>query len=98
LVLRELHYYIAIPGFRTKDVRLITTLLDAVEFPLGKIADLYGLRWKVELNLGDLKTTLGMDILRAKSPEMVRKEIYVYMLAYNLLRTLIWEAGIAPCS
>jgi hypothetical protein len=95
LILRELHYYIAIPGFRTKDVRLITTLLDAVEFPLGKIADLYGLRWNVELNLGDLKTTLGMDVLRGKTPEMVRKEIYVYMLAYNLLRSLMWEAGAA---
>ena len=49
LILRDLHYYIAIPGFRTKDVRLITTLLDAVEFPLGKIADLYGLRMRAQV-------------------------------------------------
>lgn len=49
---------------------------------------LYGQRWNVELDLKHLKTTLGMDILRGKTPEMVRKEIYAYLLAYNLLRTL----------
>jgi hypothetical protein len=54
---------------------------------------LYGQRWEVELDLKHLKTTLGMDILRGKTPEMVRKEIYAYLSAYNLLRTLMWEAG-----
>ena len=48
---------------------------------------------EVELDLKHLKTTLGMDILRGKTPEMVRKEIYAHLLAYNLLRTLMWEAG-----
>jgi hypothetical protein len=50
-------------------------------------------RWNAELDLKHLKTTLGIDILRAKTPQMVRKEIYVYLLAYNLLRTLMWSAG-----
>ncbi len=54
---------------------------------------LYEFRWDVELDLKHLKTTLGMDVLRSKTPSMVRKEIYVYLLAYNLLRTLMWEAG-----
>jgi hypothetical protein len=54
---------------------------------------LYGQRWDIELDLKHLKTTLGMDILRGKTPDMVRKEIYAYLLAYNLLRTLMWEAG-----
>lgn len=93
LVLREVHYYIAIPGFRTKQVRLITTLLDAVEYPIGELMRLYESRWEVELDLKHLKSTLGMDILRGKTPEMVRKELYAYLLAYNLLRTVMWSAG-----
>ena len=54
---------------------------------------IYEARWDVELDLKHIKTTLGMDILRSKTPEMVRKEIYVYLLAYNLLRTIMWQAG-----
>ncbi len=93
LSVREVHYYIAIPGFRTQQVSLITTLLDVETYSTLELVKLYELRWDVELDLKHLKTTLGMDILRSKSPEMVRKEIYVYLLAYNLLRTLMWEAG-----
>ena len=63
LVLREVHYYIAIPGFRTKQVTLITTLLDAVEYPISSLLQLYGLRWEVELDLRHLKTTLLMEHL-----------------------------------
>ncbi|MDZ7969796.1 MAG: hypothetical protein RM368_33455 [Nostoc sp. DedSLP03] len=47
----------------------------------------------VELDLRHIKTTLGMDVLRCKTPSMVRKEIYVYLLAYNLLRSLMWSAA-----
>ncbi len=86
-------YYIPSPGYRTKYVTLVTTLLDSEVYPTTEIMRLYGQRWDVELDLKHLKTTLGMDILRGKTPEMVRKEIYVYLLAYNLLRTLMWEAG-----
>lgn len=93
LVLREVHYYIVIPGFRTKQVTLVTTLLDAVEYPIGELMRLYESRWEVELDLRHLKTTLGMDELRGKTPEMVRKELSVHLLAYNLLRSLMWEAG-----
>jgi hypothetical protein len=95
LTVREVHYYIVIPGFRTQQVSLITTLLDAKAYPTLDLVKLYQFRWDVELDLQHLKTTLGMDVLRGKSPEMVRKEIYVYLLAYNLLRTLMWEAGTA---
>lgn len=93
LTLRSVHYYIAIPGFRTKQVSLITTLLDTDTYSTLDLVRLYGERWDVELDLKHLKSTLGMDILRSKTPEMVRKELYVYLLAYNLLRTLMWEAG-----
>lgn len=70
-----------------------STLLDGKSYSTLELVKLYELRWDVELDLKHLKTTLGMDILRSKSPEMVRKEIYIYLLAYNLLRTLMWESG-----
>jgi len=93
ITLREIYYYIIIPGFRTGRVSLITTLLDTTTYSSLEIVGLYGKRWDVELNLRHLKTTLGMDVLRCKTPSMVRKEIYVYLLAYNLLRSLMWLAG-----
>ncbi len=93
LAVREIHYYIFIPGFRTAQVSLITTLLDTKTYSSLKIVELYGFRWQVEVNLKHLKTTLGMDVLRCKTPSMVRKELYAYLLAYNLLRSLMWDAG-----
>ncbi|MEM6404264.1 MAG: IS4 family transposase [Cyanobacteria bacterium P01_D01_bin.116] len=93
ITVREIYYYIIIPGFRTQRVSLITTLIDTKTYPSLEIVRLYDKRWDVELDLKHLKTTLGMDILRCKTPSMVRKEIYVYLLAYNLLRSLMWSAG-----
>ncbi len=93
MTVRVIKYYIPSPGYRTKYVILVTTLLDPEVYPTTEIMRLYGQRWDVELDLKHLKTTLGMDILRGKTPEMVRKEIYVHLLAYNLLRTVMWEAG-----
>ncbi len=58
-----------------------------------ELVKIYEARWDVELDLKHIKTTLGMDILRGKTPEMVRKEIYIHLLAYNLLRTVMWQAG-----
>lgn len=94
LTVRVIKYYIPSPGYRTKYVILVTTLLDLEVYPTTEIMRLYGQRWEVELDLKHLKTTLGMDILRGKTPEMVRKEIYAYLLAYNLLWAVMWEAGI----
>lgn len=93
ITVREIYYYIVIPGFRTQRVSLITTLLDTTTYSTLEIVRLYGRRWDVELDLRHLKTTLGMDVLRCKTPSMVRKEIYVYLLAYNLLRSLMWSAA-----
>lgn len=93
LSIRIIKYYIPHPGFRTKHVILATTLLDSKVYPPTEIMRLYGQRWEVELNLRHLKTTLDMDILRGKTPEIVRKEIYAHLLAYNLLRTVMWSAG-----
>jgi hypothetical protein len=93
LTVRAIKYYIAPVGYRTKHAILITTLLDEELYPATEIMRLYGLRWDVELDLRHLKTTLGMDVLRSKTPQMVRKEIHAYLLAYNLLRTVMWAAG-----
>ena len=93
LIVREIYFYIIIPGFRTKQVSLITTLLDTKAYSTVDIIRLYDDRWDVEVNLKHLKTTFGMDIIRGKTPEMVRKEIWAFLLAYNLLRMLMWSAG-----
>ena len=90
---REIRFWVEKPGYRTKEITVVTTLLDSKEFPKQAIADLYGLRWQVEIDLKHLKTTLGMEKLLAQTPSMVRKEIGVHCLAYNLLRTLMWEAA-----
>ncbi len=81
------------PGFRTKEVIVVTTLLDPKRYPKSKLAELYRRRWEAEVDLKQVKTTLGMEMLRGKSPEMVRKEIYMHLLAYNLLRTLMWQGA-----
>ena len=93
LTVRELHFSIRQAGQRTKNVTVVTTLLDAKAYPKAKLAQLYGLRWQVEINLDHVKTTLKMEMLQAQSPEMVRKEIYVHLMAYNLLRYLMWQAA-----
>ncbi len=83
------------PGFRTRKLSVATTLLDPVAYPAAAILALYGDRWTVELRLRDIKTTLGMGVLRGKSPSMVRKEIYMHLLAYNLIRQLMVCAAVA---
>jgi len=80
-------------GFRSRTVVAVTTLLDPVAYPAAEIRDLYRDRWTVELNLRSLKTHLGMDILRGQSEDVVRKEIAVHLLGYNLIRLLMWRAA-----
>jgi len=90
---REVRFQIEQPGFRTQTVIVVTTLLDAKTYPKAKIAQLYRLRWTVEVDLKHVKTTLKMEVLSGKTPEMVRKEIYVHLMAYNLLRSLMHQAA-----
>lgn len=92
MVVRQITYDVEIRGFRTKKITLVTTLLDEVAYQTAAFAELYLRRWKAELWLRDLKTTMGMDILATKSPDMVRKEMAVHAIAYNLIRALILEA------
>jgi len=69
-------------------------LLDAEKYPASDIVELYYKRRDVELNFADIKTTLGMDILRCKTPEMVRKEILMHFIVYNCIRNLMVDAVI----
>jgi hypothetical protein len=93
LMVRELRYKVGRPGFRTRTVTLVTTLLDAEVYPLDALAEIYGARWQVELNLRHLKTTMKMDILKCKTVEGVLKELTVYAIVYNLVRVVMIEAA-----
>jgi hypothetical protein len=93
LVLRQIKVKVTRPGFRTEQFYIITTLLDNRLYTAQALAQLYLKRWEVELNLRDLKTTMGMDILRCKKPAMIRKELLMYFIAYNCIRKLISEVA-----
>lgn len=94
MLLREIRFFINIKGFRTQVVTLVTTLLDHHIYTRELLAELYGFRWQVEIDLRHLKTTMQMEHIQSKTPEMVRKDFYVHLLAYNLIRATLWEAGI----
>ena len=68
-------------------------MLDPKEYTRTDLAELYRLRWHAEVDLKHLKTTMGMEHLPSKTPEMVRKDFYVHLLAYNLIRTVQLQAS-----
>jgi hypothetical protein len=92
--IRELFVTTTREGFRSETRMLVTTFLDPAEVSKDDLNLLYSCRWWIELDLLALKTTLKMDILRGKSPEMVRKEIWVHILAYNMIRKIMAQAAL----
>ena len=72
---------------------VITTLTDPKQFTKNELADLYGCRWNVELDIFDIKQTLNLDHLRCKTPEMILRELWVTLLAYNMIRKVIVTAA-----
>lgn len=82
-----------VKGFRVRQVTLVTTLLDPEVYPAEEILQAYLRRWRLELCLDDLKTTLGMEMLRSLSPNMLRKEIYAHLIAHNLVRWTMAQAA-----
>ena len=102
VTVREVRVFIRQPGFRTKVIIIVTTLLDPVQYTKEDLAALYRQRWHNELDLRSLKTTLQMDVLRCKTPELVRKEVWTHILVSNLIRTVMAQSasrhGIAPRS
>lgn len=93
VTVREVRVRVHQPGFRTKVLIVVTTLLDPKQTTKEELAALYRQRWHNELDLRSIKTTLQMDVLRCKTPELVHKEIWTHILAYNLIRTIMAQAA-----
>jgi hypothetical protein len=92
----EARFCVEQPGFRTRSVVVVTTLLDPEQASREDLAALYRARWNNELDLRSLKSTMQMGELRGKTPEMVRKEVWAHVLAYNLIRTVMAQAAAGP--
>jgi hypothetical protein len=93
LTLRVVRCQLKRQGFRTRQVTLVTTLLDSVRYPVAALAELYYRRWEVELSLRNLKTTLQMEHLSCKTPANVERELRMHFLIHNLVRRLMLEAS-----
>jgi hypothetical protein len=100
LRLRETQVEVTQKGFRCRQLCLVTTLLDAEVYSRPELATAFRCRWHAELDLRSIKAVMQMDVLRCKSPAMVRKEIWMHLLAYNLIRKLMAQAaatvGVCP--
>jgi hypothetical protein len=93
LTVRELRYEIQQPGFRSRQITLVTTLVDDARYPLEALADLYRQRWQIETNFAHLKTTLKMDVLKCQTVDGVLKELHMFALVYNLVRQVMLTAA-----
>jgi hypothetical protein len=93
ITVREARFRVGRPGFRTRSVVVVTTLLDPAQATREELAELYRARWNAELDLRSLKSAMQMGELRGKTPEMVRKEVWAHVLAYNLIRTVMAQAA-----
>ena len=94
ITVRILRVCVPIAGFRTRVLFIATDLLDPKQFPASDLAELYRRRWHVELFFRHIKTTMHMEILRCKSPAMIRRELHMHMIAYNLIRALMLQASL----
>jgi len=91
---REVRVRVVTPGFRTRRLVVATTLLDPVAVPRGELATLYRARWQAERDLRAIKQAPQMDVLRCKTPELVRKEVWAHLLVYNLIRATMAQAAL----
>jgi len=89
-------YRIGAPGFRTREITLVTTLLDAEAYGVSNLAELYRQRWPVETALAQLKTTMQMDVLHGKTVPGVLKELTMFAIVYNLVRLVMWPSATLP--
>jgi len=92
ITVRVIRFTATIRGFRSRRITLVTTLLEAELYPAAELVALYARRWRLELCLRDLKTTMGMEELRCKTPAMAEKELLAYLVAHNLVRCVIAES------
>ena len=92
ITVRIIRFTAAIRGHRGRRITLVTSLLDPVLYPAEQLIGLYARRWRLELCLRDLKTTMGMERLQCLSPDMVDKELLAYLIGHNLIRCIMAEA------
>jgi hypothetical protein len=93
ITVREAGVRVRQPGFRTREIVVVTTLLDQRQATKEDLTALYRARWNVELDLRSIKSAMRMGELRCKTPELVRKEVWAHVLAYNLIRTVMAQAA-----
>jgi len=93
LAIRETRIRVEQADYRSQTIVVATTILDHEEITTSDLAELYRARWNAELDLRSLKQTMQMEVLRCKTPELVRKEIWTHILAYNLIRTIMAQAA-----
>lgn len=93
LPVRILRFSLRRAGYRTRSITLVTTLVDAQLYPAEQLALLYARRWQIELWFRDIKTSMGMEVLRCQSPKMIHKELEMFFIAYNLIRCLMMRAS-----
>jgi DDE family transposase len=92
ITVRIVRFTATIRGFRARRITLVTSLLDPKLYPAQELIALYARRWRLELCLRDLKTTMGMEQLRCQTPDMAQKELLTYLVAHNLVRCLMAKA------
>jgi len=92
ITVRIIRFSATIRGFRNRRITLVTSLVDPNLYPAQELIELYARRWRLELCLRDLKTTMGMEQLRCQTPDMVQKELLAYLVAHNLVRCVIAQA------
>jgi len=92
ITVRIIRFTATIRGCRSRRITLVTSLLDPQLYPAQELMALYARRWRLELCLRDLKTTLGMEQLRCQTPDLAEKELLAYLVAHNLVRCLMAEA------
>jgi hypothetical protein len=93
LTLRQITFRVCRRGFRTQWAWIVTTLIDPRQYPAQELIDLYSKRWQIEVYFRDLKRTLDMSLISARTLAGVRKEILAFVLLYNLIRSVMKEAA-----
>ncbi|MDP2721501.1 MAG: IS4 family transposase [Bacteroidales bacterium] len=94
ITVRVIRFEAGLKGFRKKQVTMYTTLMDTEKYPREKLINLYYRRWEIELAFKNIKTTMGLKTLRCKSPSACRKELWIGLLVYNFIRTIMLDASI----
>lgn len=93
IAVRELRYRVETPGYRVREITLVTTLLDPSTYPATDLAELYSKRWRVELNVRHMKVSMNLDVLRCETVDGILKELAIFSLAYNLVRSVMLESA-----